>query len=338
MQYILKKRLFFSWGADMLKPMLCYDFEVSDFLSKNGLDGQKVTRAYREAIAKGLVTLMTQGYGAETKWDGTRVIAYNDGTITLQNRHGVNYTMRLSDIVKGLQQLHGKWTIDCEVVYINPETDREEFTPCQVRCSTQFPELYLRMKYPLTLEVFDALEVAGVDLEHEPYLRRKETLQRLFDRDRVASPIEYVPYETDLPKAWKRSVENDLEGLIVKKLDSGYEHERSYNWLKVKNWRFETCDVVGYTPGENSRAFFFGALVLSKDGQYRGKAGSGFNDWELRKWKNLFHSAPKVQQAYNEQIGETYTAIKTDAKVLIKYYQVTDNKVLRFPIFVASNI
>ena len=330
---------FLAGGAKLIKPMLAYEVEVNNFLSKNGLDGEKVTAAYREAIMNRLVTLMAQGFRAEVKWDGTRVIAYTSEPfiMVLQNRHGVNYTIRLSDIAKGLQQLHGIWTLDSEAVYINPETGREEFTPCQVRCSTQYPAPFLKQKYPLTLEIFDVLEHNGINLERRPYTERKLLLQKMLEG--TDYPLKYVPYEADLLKEWKRVIESDLEGLIVKKWDSAYEHDRSYSWLKVKNWRFETCDVIGYTAGENARAFFFGALILEKDGHYRGKAGSGFNDWELRKWKDLFHAAPKMQQPYSEQqVGESYTAIKTDAKVLVKYYQVTENKVLRFPIFVASNI
>jgi len=52
----------------MIKPMLCRDFEISGtILKENGLDGVKVTAAYRKAVAEGLRNLMARGYVAERK-------------------------------------------------------------------------------------------------------------------------------------------------------------------------------------------------------------------------------------------------------------------------------
>lgn len=56
----------------MIKPMLCEDLEVNDIIEKSGLDGEKVTIAYREAIAEALRKLMVQGYLAERKGAGLR--------------------------------------------------------------------------------------------------------------------------------------------------------------------------------------------------------------------------------------------------------------------------
>jgi len=51
-----------------IKPMLCHDFEVNgSFLKENGLDGDKVTAAYRKAVAEGLRNLMVRGFLAERK-------------------------------------------------------------------------------------------------------------------------------------------------------------------------------------------------------------------------------------------------------------------------------
>jgi len=78
-------------------------------------------------------------------------------------------------------------------------------------------------------------------------------------------------------------------------------------------------------------AMFFGSLVLAKNGKHIGCAGSGFNDWELRQIKDLFADAPKISKPF--EIGEPYTAVDIDMKVKIKYYQITDNGVMRFPVF-----
>jgi len=318
--------------------MLCHDFEVNgSVLKENGLDEEKVTVAYRKAVAEGLRNLMARGFVAERKWDGTRLLAIlEDGTIILQNRHGVIYTIRLPEIVKALQPIRGKWVIDGEIVYINPKTGHEEFTPNQRRCSTHYPDPYLREQFPVKMEAFDVLEADGTNVEKMPYLKRKELLVHLLNA--VDDTVEFVPFEKDLPNAWERTIEQEREGLIVKQSESPYEHDRSYSWLKVKNWRFEVCHVVGFTAGENARSPFFGSLVLERNGKFRGCAGSGFNDWELRKFKDIFSGAPRIPKPYSDvQVGEPYTAVKVNIRVLVKFYQVTDAGVMRFPIFITSN-
>jgi hypothetical protein len=48
--------------------MLCHDFEVNgSILRENGLNGEKVTAAYRKGVAKGLRNLIVRGYAAERK-------------------------------------------------------------------------------------------------------------------------------------------------------------------------------------------------------------------------------------------------------------------------------
>jgi ATP-dependent DNA ligase len=322
----------------MISPMLCHEVEIDGTLVKEmGVDGHAATAAYRKAITEELKRLEIRGYVAEPKHDGTRVIAIRDKAITLQNRHGVIYTFRLSDLVKRLDNIQGKWILDSEVVFINPETGREEFTACQRRCATEYPSEYFMGQYPLRMRVFDALKAGDIDLEMRPYYERKNYLQTLLAH--VDEDVTYVTYESDLLKAWAHAVNRDLEGLIAKQYDSTYTHDRSYKWLKVKNWRFLDCNVVGYTPGTGARSFFFGSLVLQdkENGRFIGCAGSGFNEWEIRKFKDLFSDAENMPKPFTqEDVGSPYTAVKTDIRVLVKYYQITGKNVLRFPIFITS--
>jgi len=87
------------------------------------------------------------------KYDGTRcVVVKEKGEVTLQNRHGIPYTVRLPEIVDAAKAIPGSFIIDGEVVYIRPETGREEFTGSQRRCSTQFPDVLLRRQYPVVFK------------------------------------------------------------------------------------------------------------------------------------------------------------------------------------------
>jgi ATP-dependent DNA ligase len=231
------------------------------------------------------------------------------------------------------------WTLDGEVVYINPKTGEEEFTSAQRRCATQFPDYMLRDSFPITFEAFDVLKVKSGNTEKIPYWKRKELLQQLLSKVKDAT-VQFVPFQKDLLSAWEEAISMNREGLIAKQIESPYEHERSYSWLKVKNWLFEVCNVVGYTAGENARNSFFGSLVLAdENGRYRGCVGSGFNEWELRKTKDQLSDSPKPLKASfsYEQVGEPYRAISTNLQVLVKYYQTTAKNVMRMPIFITSN-
>jgi len=269
----------------------------------------------------------------EWKSDGTRVVLIKHGQeVLLHNRYGIIYTARLPEVVKSALKIPGNFILDGEATYVNPKTGREEFTACQRRCATHFPDLLLRQQFPITYKAFDILELNGLNVEKWSYLKRKQLLNELLHSHEVNDVIQYVPHHFNAKQFFEEVKKAEGEGVIVKKVDSPYLHERSYNWLKVKNWRFEICDVVGYTPGKNSRAWFFGSLVLAKDGKYRGCVGSGFSDWELRFFKDKFADAEKIPKPFN--IGEDYTAVKTNLKVKVKYYEVTNSSVLRHPVFV----
>jgi bifunctional non-homologous end joining protein LigD len=224
--------------------------------------------------------------------------------------------------------------IDGEAVYRDPSTGKVDFQPCQRRCSTQDigAQMFLRQKYPLKFMAFDILLLNQQWLIDRPLLERKSVLWQLLPRGSNAVTLEYVPHRYDLRVFFEEVKARGDEGLIIKRADSKYRQgERSYNWQKVKNWREEVCRVVGYTPGKNARSPFFGALVLEKDGKFRGCVGSGFNEWELRKLKDLFTSAPKIPPSFS--IGEPYIAVDVDLKVEVQYFKQTPDGVLRFPVF-----
>jgi bifunctional non-homologous end joining protein LigD len=91
------------------------------------------------------------------------------------------------------------------------------------------------------------------------------------------------------------SLENGLEGVIAKRLDSAYEMgRRSGAWLKVKNRQRQELVIGGWVDGEGRRLGLPGALLLGVyDGDrfvYAGKAGTGFTHAMLAKLAGLMRS------------------------------------------------
>jgi len=82
------------------------------------------------------------------------------------------------------------------------------------------------------------------------------------------------------------SLENGLEGVVAKKLDSPYlPGRRSPCWLKVKNVVREDVVIGGWLPGEGRRRERIGALLVGVPDEgrlrYAGRVGTGFSEAEL---------------------------------------------------------
>ena len=276
--------------------------------------------------------LESQGKAAETKFDGTRaLIIKENGQITIQNRDGIDYFRRLPELTGAAKIIKGDFIIDGEIIFVNPATGRVEFTPAQRRCATTDLGMiyFLKAKYPVKYAVFDILKVGSKIVVDEPYLERKEFLRKLIPHG--DDFIKYVPYRFDLRQAWEEVLAAGDEGLVLKDVNSRYVHRRSYAWLKLKNWREAVYDVVGYTEGKGLRSLRFGALVLAENGVYRGLVGSGPNEAEMSVIWDRLQSSPRVARPFD--IGHPYTPVQSGLKVEVKFYKITEQGVMRWPVF-----
>jgi bifunctional non-homologous end joining protein LigD len=82
------------------------------------------------------------------------------------------------------------------------------------------------------------------------------------------------------------SLENGLEGVIAKRLDSAYEMgRRSGAWLKVKNRQRQELVIGGWVDGEGRRLGLPGALLLGVyDGDRFVYAGKRVRGSRTRCW------------------------------------------------------
>jgi bifunctional non-homologous end joining protein LigD len=85
----------------------------------------------------------------------------------------------------------------------------------------------------------------------------------------------------------RAAVEQGLEGVVAKRLDSVYRPgRRTDTWLKVKNLRTQEVIIGGWKPGEGRRAGTIGSLLLGIPGDdgltYAGKVGTGFTGAALK--------------------------------------------------------
>ena len=105
----------------------------------------------------------------QLKFDGYRAIAFKTGgKIHLRSRNDNDFSVRYSNVVKGLAKLPDETVIDGEVIALD-EDGRPSFNILQNYGSSKAPVLYF---------VFDVMVLAGRDVMREPLEIRRELLEK----------------------------------------------------------------------------------------------------------------------------------------------------------------
>jgi bifunctional non-homologous end joining protein LigD len=234
-----------------------------------------------------------EAYGYEIKWDGVRAIAHcSGGRVRLESRNLREITDQYPEVRALGRQLGAQDAIlDGELVAID-EHGRPSFQRLQRRMHlTSEPVIRRRTRdVPVTYMLFDVLYLDGRSTMALPYEERRERIEELG----LEGPSWQVPaYHRGEGRALlAASREQDLEGIVAKRLDSPYvPGRRSAAWLKVKNVRAQEIVIGGWLPGKGRREEMIGALLAGyyydEDGEavlrYAGKVGTGFTEEDLRR-------------------------------------------------------
>jgi bifunctional non-homologous end joining protein LigD len=237
----------------------------------------------------------------EIKWDGVRAIAYSTpGELRLESRNLNDITdsyPELARVGRGLGSHHA--ILDGEIVAFG-EDGRPSFGALQQRMHVASRDTARRLAKatPVTYVIFDLLWIDGHSLMDLPYSERRARLIELeLSGESWQTPEHVVGHGADLLKA---SVEQQLEGIVAKRLDSTYQPgRRPGSWVKIKTMGRQEFVVGGWLPGKGRRRETIGALlvgVYEPDGtlHYAGRVGTGFSDKELERLSGLL--APIVRE------------------------------------------
>jgi DNA ligase-1 len=242
----------------------------------------------------------------EAKLDGFRCQVHLKGKrIEIFSRNLERTTEMFPDIVAAVQKkIQAKTAIiDGEALAINEATG--EFHPFQVTVQRKRKHKVEEMseEYPLVLVTFDLLYLDGKDLTNSSYEARRASLQKILrggGRIRLSDAL-ITDNADELQAFFDHEVELGHEGIVAKRLSSGYEPgARNFNWIKLKRaYRGELSDtvdvvLVGYLRGRGARARFgigslLGAVYDARTDTFQtvGKIGSGLNDGNWRRMKKL---------------------------------------------------
>ncbi len=282
------------------------------------------------------------GWSFEPKMDGIRAVAVIDGgTVRLISRNGNDLTKQYPALAQALsRQPVSTALLDGEIVAIS-DAGRPSFERLQQRMNLQDPGQIAQMDrdIPVIYYTFDVMYLDGFDLMAATLKSRREILARTVTPNGLVAPI--ITIDASAEQAFAAAVGAGFEGIIAKRDSSKYEPgKRSGAWLKRKGLDRDVFLVCGYTPGERSRAWAFGGLVIGQrqaDGtlQYCGRVGSGFTEQLLKRMTAELARLATEANPFGKPIPDAKGArwVRPEMEIVVEFSERTSAGVLRAPVF-----
>lgn len=273
------------------------------------------------------------GWAYEIKWDGHRTLAHvsADGT-RLQMTSGHDSSARWPEVASIDGSVNASSAIlDGEMLVIG-EDGRPSFDLVQRRDPVRHPAMF---------HAFDVLSIDGTDTVDLPYLDRRTLLNQVLDPgEHWAVPAHHVGGGTALLAA---TVDQQLEGLIAKRLDSTYRPgSRSKDWVKIKNRITTEVVIGGFTAGTGARSSTFGALLVGVregDGlRFAGGVGTGFTQSMLERLLQRLGPLATETCAFDPvppaAIRRTATWVRPELTAVVEIAEFTNDGHVRHASFV----
>jgi len=275
----------------------------------------------------------------EIKWDGARTLAWiEDGKVRLCSRAGNEVTAQYPELSSLPEHVGARRAlVDGEIVVLD-EKGRSEFELLQQRMNVARPRPDLVARYPVTYYVFDLLYCDGYDLRGVQLLQRKNFLRRILDPSRE---FRFSDHELERGKElFELARQQELEGIVGKRIDSLYWGGRSQSWVKIKASKTLDAVIGGWTAPRGSRSHF-GSLLL---GLYEGKAlrfvghaGSGMDEKTLESLMKRLRTL-EIRKCPFDKIPEANEQAfwaKPELVAHVRFIGWTQGPRLRAPVFQA---
>lgn len=245
----------------------------------------------------------------ESKLDGLRIqIHFKSGGFKNGSKVRV-YTRNLNNTSWMFPELRemGKFVrakeiiLDTEAVGLDEETKKMANFQTTMSRRRKHDIAQVSQKIGITFWVFDVISSDGKSYMNLPYTDRRELLGKLVIPGKlfqiVDSKLTTNPHE--IAQSTKDHQAKGLEGIMVKKADSGYVPGRTgWRWVKMKEQEDSVaklvdtldCVVMGYTQGKGKRSGFGIGQFLAgiRDGERIKtitKVGTGLTDEQFKELK-----------------------------------------------------
>lgn len=215
----------------------------------------------------------------ERKLDGIRTLVFRGRHgPSLVSRNGQAFDRAFPELATAAEDSGSSRIVaDGEIVTFRGNVT--SFSRLQRRIGLTDPSDQLIHEVSVKLYLFDIIYCDGFDTTALPLRRRKQLLKDAFE---WGDPLRWTPHRNASGEAYyAEACDKGWEGVIAKRADSRYVHQRSRDWLKFKCTAGQELVIGGYTdPGGERKGF--GALLLGyyEDGnlRYAGRVGTGFDD------------------------------------------------------------
>lgn len=220
---------------------------------------------------------------AQIKWDGVRMLTYFDGKeVRLINRRLNDRTMQYPEIANISSYCNAKSVIlDGEIIALKDgkPSFHEIMRRDGVRTTKNIPQLLKTV--PVVYMIFDILFHDGQWVVDQPLQMRQQLLSRVVSTSEL---IQLVPNHTDPASLYAVMEQHDMEGIVIKDLNSKYQlNGKDKRWMKKKIIH----DLVAVVGGVTKRGKLVNAIMLglyddAGELWYIGHAGTGKltqSDW-----------------------------------------------------------
>lgn len=263
----------------------------------------------------------------EIKYDGYRILSYvQNQKAQLFSRNNLSYTKKFENIAKSLEKIEEEnFVLDGEVVAFL-ENGKSDFSLLQ--------EKIKKGKKDFHYVIFDLLALNGEDLKDLPLEKRKQKLERLLHK--CPNNLIYSSHVKKGKQTFLFAKENNLEGIIAKKLSSTYDGERNENWLKIKCYQRQEFVICGYTTTDKNQ--ILSALILgyfeNKKLCYVGKVGTGLSEETKQELIQKFKPLKRKTSPFENVNEKNAIWLKPVLVCEVQFANLTTDNLLRQPSFV----
>lgn len=249
-------------------------------------------------------------YYCETKYDGTRIIAFikpleknrikdldlftfnelsvDEIEIMLKSRQGKDCTKQFPEVVSGLKKFAKENKLNNTI--LDGEIISKDFNSLQKRLGRK--QNNIDLDESLKYVVFDIINYEGKNLKDKSFSDRKEFYRKFnFIKEVDYSNGKLCFNKSEIELFYKLNCDNDEEGIVVKDLQGTYatekKDERKGMW-KLKPVETMDLKIVDIEYGTGRHSNTIGSLRLSNnDGTIICDCGSGLSDSERFKLFSL---------------------------------------------------
>ncbi|MBU0536606.1 MAG: ATP-dependent DNA ligase [Nanoarchaeota archaeon] len=286
---------------------VCNDFSaVAEAVKKSGLEGLgkiklrtgkpiKVMLYQKATGIENAFERVGKPAALEFKYDGFRIQAHKkSGKIILYTRRLEEVTKQFPDVLECVKNnvRADEFIIDSEAVGFDQKTGKYlPFQSISQRIKRKHNIDEMAQKFPVELNVFDIVSYNGKNMMKEPYLKRRDILEKMIKQEPKKILLAKQIITDDLKKAekfYKQSLDAGEEGIMVKKLDGIYKPGSRVGFgVKVKPV-METLDlvIVGAEWGTGKRSGWLSSFILAcrdtDTGEFLeiGRVGTGIKELE----------------------------------------------------------